>query len=338
MNKNRMGFVSVIIPVHNVEDYIERCLESICGQTYSQLQIIVVDDQSMDGSLKICEKFAKNDPRVFLIRNKTCLGVSEARNKGLSIARGEYIAFVDADDYIDLRFIEKMVNAIKDADISICGYEKILLEKNKRILLNEKIDSLDQIFFHVLCSNKIGGYCFNKLYKHEILDDLKFDKSLAIGEDIVFVTEYLEKARSFSYLNEPLYFYRYNKRSATRESRYSRNFDKKKVSYIDACDRLKRIFQSDSITLKRYISYRVVRGNIWVLLQLIYAHAYEIDYMRRIKSNINCNYKFYKSVRCGSQAEHIAVYIAKRSPQIAYILGKIVECLFPDIFLKIVSD
>lgn len=71
MNKNRMGFVSVIIPVHNVEDYIERCLESICGQTYSQLQIIVVDDQSMDGSLKICEKFAKNDPRVFLIRNKT---------------------------------------------------------------------------------------------------------------------------------------------------------------------------------------------------------------------------------------------------------------------------
>jgi len=117
--------ISIIIPVYNVEDYLARCLESILFQSFKDFEVLLIDDGSTDGSGKICDAYAQNDTRIRVI-HKVNGGVSSARNVGLNNANGQYISFVDSDDFVHPCFLEFLYNSIKSskADISICDYEK----------------------------------------------------------------------------------------------------------------------------------------------------------------------------------------------------------------------
>ena len=121
-NPGTSGTISVIVPVYNVEEYLPRCLESILGQTYRDLQVILVDDGSTDGSSRLCAEFAERDPRIECIRISNS-GVSAARNRGLEAAKGRWIGFVDADDYIEAGFYETLVTHLTHSDKQIvcCG-------------------------------------------------------------------------------------------------------------------------------------------------------------------------------------------------------------------------
>ena len=114
--------ISVIIPVYNTELYLRRCLESVINQTYTNLQIIIIDDGSTDNSLKICTEYAQNDNRL-IVYSQNNSGVSAARNKGLDMATGDYIAFVDSDDFIENDMFAKLLNTMvnNEADIIVCG-------------------------------------------------------------------------------------------------------------------------------------------------------------------------------------------------------------------------
>ena len=201
--------ISIIIPVYKVEKYLEKCINSIIGQTYTNLQIILVDDGSPDNSGKICDKYAKEDSRIEVI-HKSNGGLSEARNRGIEIAKGKYIGFVDSDDYIKEDMYEVLYNLIKkfQADVSICNlYDVIGDEKNIRNI-NEGIKEYNRIDIlkEVLMDKNIQSYAWNKLYKKELFANIKYP----IGrkyEDIGTTFYVLEQCKKVVVTGSAEYFY-----------------------------------------------------------------------------------------------------------------------------------
>ncbi len=201
--------ISIIIPVYKVEKYLEKCIESVLKQTYTNLQIILVDDGSPDNCGKICDEYAKKDSRIEVI-HKINGGLSDARNVGINRANGRYIGFVDSDDYIKEDMYEKLINLIKeyDADISICNLYDVIDGKeyvrNKDNGIHEysRIDILKEI----LLDKNIQSYAWNKLYKKELFDEIKYP----IGkkyEDIGTTFYLFEKCNKIVVTSEPEYYY-----------------------------------------------------------------------------------------------------------------------------------
>ena len=208
--------VSIIIPVFNSENYLDRCINSVLNQTYDNLDVILVNDGSTDNSLKICKKYELKDKRVTVI-NQNNLGVSSARNAGIGIAKGKFIQFVDSDDFIEPEMTEIMVSIInKDhSDIVICGLKRISkdIARIKRLPCRGKFSI--EIFIakssEVICDNIIGSPC-NKLYKQEIINNnnIRYDYSVHFAEDLIFNYNYFRNTNTLSIIGEPLYNYAYS--------------------------------------------------------------------------------------------------------------------------------
>ena len=201
--------ISIIIPVYKVEKYLEKCIESVLKQTYTNLQVILVDDGSPDNCGKICDEYAKKDSRIEVI-HKVNGGLSDARNVGIAKAKGKYIGFVDSDDYIKEDMYEILINLIKeyDADVSICNLYDVIEGKeyirNKENGIKEynRIDILKE----VLLDKNIQSYAWNKLYKKELFNEIKYP----IGkkyEDIGTTFYIFEKCNKVVVTSEPEYYY-----------------------------------------------------------------------------------------------------------------------------------
>ena len=203
------ALISLIIPVYKVEKYLEKCIQSVINQTYENLQIILVDDGSPDNCGKICDEYAKKDHRIEVI-HKSNGGLSDARNKGLEIAKGEYIGFVDSDDYIEADMYEVLYNLLKqyNADVSICNFYTVsqgkISIKNADNGINEynRIEILKEI----LLDKNIQSYAWNKLYKKELFDEIKYP----IGkkyEEIGTTFYLLEKCNKVVVTGKSEYYY-----------------------------------------------------------------------------------------------------------------------------------
>ncbi len=225
--------ITVIVPVYNVEQYVARCIDSISNQTYKNLEIILVDDGSKDSSGIICEDYAKKDSRIKVIHTKNG-GVSNARNAGLDIATGDFIAFVDSDDYILANMYETMLQELlnNEADIAICqiintfgecpeianGYNSINLTKN---------DLLER--FYVTKKNFVTDYSpCNKLYKKGIINNVRFESG-RIYEDILFNYHLMHNAVKGVYI--PVDFYCYYQRAGS-SSDLKKKVTKKQLDLI----------------------------------------------------------------------------------------------------------
>lgn len=227
--------ISVIIPVYNVCDYIGQCLESVIHQTYSDIEIIVVDDGSTDGSGRICDMFSQKDKRikVFHLENS---GVSSARNFGIEQAAGKYIAFCDSDDIVSELWLESLYGNMKntDADMSCCTYCEFYSENQPLFNVSEEIQIIERsdFFSSILFDERVYGYLFNKLFKRELIcgeKHIRFMSDVYIWEDVLFVSQYLSKASSVVFSNSPLYGYRNNPESVLRSSFSYKNVSKLKV-------------------------------------------------------------------------------------------------------------
>lgn len=208
--------VSIIIPVYNDELYLEECLNSVINQTIDEKEIIIVNDGSTDLSLTILEKYKQKYPKIILI-NQTNQGVSVARNVALDIATGEYIGFVDADDYVDLDMYKIMYDKAKknNADLLTCSYKKInknrifdfKTKKQKKFLLNEIVDK----YF----TKEIISMVTLSIFKKTILLDNKFPINMLYSEDNHFFFEAILKCTRIVCLKESLYYYRIRENSAS---------------------------------------------------------------------------------------------------------------------------
>lgn len=211
------ALISVIVPVYKAEHTIGRCVESIIGQTYRNLELILVDDGSPDKSGLICDEYAGMDTRVVAVHTSNC-GVSAARNQGLEQARGEFVAFVDSDDYVDRTFLADAYDDITryQADLSISGVQTETFKygemigselhrgKDKDYTLEELLDAFDTDYpFICIC----GVWC--KLYRTEIVRKfaVRFDTGLALGEDTAFNCDYFQHARTVRFSSKVHYHY-----------------------------------------------------------------------------------------------------------------------------------
>ena len=215
--------ISVIVSIYNVEKYVEKSIQSIRNQTYKNLEIILVDDGATDQSGSICDKYAKGDSRIQVLHKKNG-GLSSARNAGIAVATGEYIAFVDGDDWIDANMYEDMLRAIQmyDADLAICNYKEIS-QKSIRDTSSEDITVFEgretlNVFIEEDETYQIQNAAWNKLYKRNLMGDLRFPEG-KLFEDIVYTTKLLAKSKRAVYVNKAYYNYIFDRSDSIMNSK-----------------------------------------------------------------------------------------------------------------------
>lgn len=209
--------VSVLIPVYNAEQYIVRCIDSILNQTYPDLEVVLVNDGSTDNSGKICDEYASQDSRVRVFHKKNS-GVSETRNVALDNAQGNYILFVDSDDYIEPNMVEVLVDNIKknDCDIAMCGY--YIQNGNNEVQANMKYKTIYQTNEEVVkglikrfyTGDNTGlNVLWNKLIRRDLYlkHKIRFNSNLKRAEDMWFVFDCLKCTERVRFINEPCYHY-----------------------------------------------------------------------------------------------------------------------------------
>lgn len=214
--------VSLIVPVYNSETVITRCVESILGQTYADIEVLLLDDGSTDNSLNICRVFEKQDTRVRVYTHEN-RGASFTRTWGITLARGEYIQFVDSDDYIAPIMVEKLVEKIQseDTDLVICGCTEYHPDHEYTILpdIEGKIQVKDlPSAYPSLFEKSILNSPCNKLYKRQYIRSY-FPEDLSLGEDLLFNLEYIRQIETIYFLKESLYYYIIRQNSLNRKYR-----------------------------------------------------------------------------------------------------------------------
>ncbi len=215
--------ISVIIPIYNMELYLERCLDSVLKNTYHNIEVICVDDGSKDRSLEILRRYEAADPRIVVIAKENG-GVSSARNAGLVRIKGEYVSFVDPDDYVHSQFFELMHRAIKNADsgIAICRFQPFECGQDdlaSESYLPDSNYTRESSFLQIFESPDLIFYsCCGKLIRTELLHNLQFREDMRYGEDTIFFSQVCEKDRSKKaiLLSYSLYFYYQREGSAVK--------------------------------------------------------------------------------------------------------------------------
>lgn len=234
-----MEKISIIIPVYNVEAYLQACLDSTLAQTYKNLEIILVNDGSTDKSGSICDQYAEQDSRIIVI-HKDNAGVSAARNDGLKIATGEYICFIDSDDTVSPKLISSLYEKIEqfDVDMVICGIEQHLpggiIANNCSSLPSCVVENKDQLFinfFDKLPYREVLYGPVNKLIKRQIASKVAFDERFKIGEDLLFSFECIEATTGIYIIPDTLYHYIKHPGSAMTSA-----FSMKRYDYIKVAD------------------------------------------------------------------------------------------------------
>lgn len=204
--------ISIIVPVYNVKNYLEKCVETIINQSYDNLEIILVDDGSTDGSSELCDQLCKKDERIIVLHKQNG-GLSDARNFGFSQSKGQYIMFIDSDDYIHEEMVSKLYDAMvtSAADLAICNYDFVdldgnIVKKNENILKNEVFDKKSA--YQKLSEDYNDYYVIacNKLYKREILTNDTFPKG-RIHEDEFSIHHIFSKCNYIVSISDVLYFY-----------------------------------------------------------------------------------------------------------------------------------
>lgn len=238
--------VSVIIPVFNAEKYLKRCVESVLSQTYARFELIMVDDGSTDGSGEICDTYGRRYPFVRVVHSQN-LGVGNARNMGLEICMGEYITFVDADDFIHPQYLELMMEAMGNSMLVCCGTLDLEAEEAIPIKDIKKINKQDIVldgrydFF--------GTYahmtCWGALYGRGLCKGLRFDTDLYVAEDTLFYHRVLQRAKGLTFISEKLYYYVYYSESAAHGK-----YDSKKFTEAEAWQRIVDLFRDYPRKLK----------------------------------------------------------------------------------------
>lgn len=224
--------VSIIVPIYNSEEYLSKCVDSLVAQTYKNIQIVLINDGSPDNSEKICEEYANCDSRVTYIK-KDNGGVSDARNYGLKYSKGEIIAFVDPDDWIELETIEVLVKTMLKDGSDIVSYGVKYVDENGDLIRTVAVKeneclSTYEAMREFLKYNKIKQQVWDKIYRKEIIGNIEFEKGRSI-EDVFWVHQVLGEAKKIS-VNKTL-LYNYMQRS---DSVMGMGYSKKWIDILDA--------------------------------------------------------------------------------------------------------
>ena len=282
--------ISVILPCYKVEKYIDKCMDTIVNQTYKNLEIILVDDGSPDNSGKLCDEWAKKDNRIKVVHKENG-GLSSARNAGMEVATGDFITFVDPDDYVDKTMYEKMMNKINkdNSDICFVGFVRVY-ENGKPSRINKEYNlksfekEVDFKYFHrfnfktknnITNTDNIMGSVWRVLIKKEFVEGLKFVENV-VSEDLFFMVEVLKRVKKISVLDENLYFY------LQREGSLIRVLDEKKMNkYYHQMELMLDVFK-DLLDEK---SYNALKFNMFADPVALCAECNNKDLFKKVIAN-----------------------------------------------------
>lgn len=283
--------ISIIIPVYNSEKFLHKCVNSVLHQTFPNWELILVDDGSSDSSGRICDMFAQYNPKVKTIHKKNG-GVSSARNAGLDVAIGEYVMFVDSDDWIEPELCQDLVDGIRQSDIVIGGYKAFFAKGQVEHVAKENKVQFPEEFSTIsvqLYENSLLNAPFSKLYRRSLIGTQRFDENTRLGEDFLFNLEYLPKCRYISTVPSSGYVYNVlNENSATKNFRQD---DLSQIIYLykmgktfaahygfwgETCSSMKKQFFLNGVNL----------------LQLLFYSDYKQDKQERLAMEILSNPAF----------------------------------------------
>ena len=296
--------ISVIVPVYNVEQYLERCVDSIINQTYKNLEIILVNDGSTDNSGQLCDELAKRDSRIKVIHKKNG-GLSDARNVGVDEAKAELIGFIDSDDYIDEDMYELLINNLKaaNADLSMCGHYDVYNNVPEVQVVDKKTWELSpqEAIRMVMEAKILSVTAVNKLYKKSLFSDLKFEIG-KIAEDAFIMIKLLDKCNKIVATNEKKYYYVHRENSITTQK-----FSLKFLNVIEAYEQNKDIILEKYPELKEVAQMRMNWAYFYVLDRLLLDKDYNdkklenklISYLKDHSKSILTDSLFTKGRKIG---------------------------------------
>ena len=297
--------VTIIVPVFNVEKYLEKSIKSIISQTYKKLEIILVDDGSTDLSGKICDMFSKKDKRVKTF-HKTNGGLSDARNFGLDLSNGEYICFVDSDDTIQPNMIFNMLSIIEstNSDVCVCEFNYGLKnnynanKKNKFKILNSN-QSLIQ-----MCNlkSKFEPNVCNKMFKKDFFEKIRFPKG-KLFEDMIVTTKILSQSKKIVYLHNKLY--NYNK----REDSITTSFSLKEMDHINMTIETLKYIKENRIELEKYFIVLLCINYLSVFNKMIFSNKVDMNYYNESREYIKKNFNILIKINSISTIKKIQMII-----------------------------
>ncbi len=308
--------VSVIVPVYNVEEYLSTCLDTLVNQTLKDIEIIIVNDGSPDNSQEIIKKYEK-EYKCIKAYKKVNGGLSDARNYGIKKAQGEYIAFVDSDDYVNTTMYEKMYKKAKNGnyDMVVCDLNYVYNNRIERAYSNIKNDTTEikKAMLNIYPS------AWNKIYKKKLFNDIEFKKGVWF-EDVEFMYRLLPKIKNIGVVNEPFYQYLQRDGSITRKK------DLRIYNYIDNLNGVVKYYQDNEIyeKYKKELEYVYVRYIYATFIKQ--ATNFDIDEFNNAVKTAKLNVKkqfpkyrrnkyFYKSIK--------GIYLLTFNKYIAKIIYKI---------------
>ncbi|MBU5337314.1 glycosyltransferase [Intestinibacter bartlettii] len=223
--------ISVIVPIYKVEEYLERCINSILNQTYKNLEIILVNDGSPDKCPNICEEYAKKDDRIKVIHKQNG-GLSDARNYGLNIAIGKYISFVDSDDYIEKNMYQDMINELrmKKADIVSCAINNVYSDRSVSSDIEERVYDTESALKDLILGKNLNQTVWNKLYKKDVINGILFEKG-KINEDDFWTYQVFANSKKIITLNKVLYNYIHRESSIMGQGYSEKNLNGLEARY-----------------------------------------------------------------------------------------------------------
>lgn len=272
--------ISIITPVYNAENYLKNYIESVLAQTYKDFELILINDCSTDKSLEICNYYKSIDSRIIVLCQQQNCGISKTRNLGLSQAKGEYIMFSDDDDYWPNNAIQILWENMNkyNSDIAIGGFYKVCnnVVKRKKFKAAKKIYTHENSIKYYLNYNTIYGFPWGKLYKKEILNNVKFPEDAVLGEDAIFTFETIMNSNNISFTRKPVYYYRVRKDSF---SLHGGDINDREMTTLDQLN-----------YIKKYINNPIVRKNYNIF-------SFELKYQilkKYIKSTESVKKKYHK--------------------------------------------
>ncbi len=311
--------ISVIVPIYNVESYLNRCVESLVKQTYQNIEIILVDDGSTDNSGILCEKWASKDERIQVIHTEN-RGLSAARNAGINSAKGKYLYFIDSDDWVEYDILEVLSENMKTyrVDLSSCGIKEDYGEQELKVEKDRKWIEVTQkqMFHEILCNRYVYGYVWNKLFKTELVENLRFDEELFSQEDMDFTMRYLERCKNSVYTESEYYHYRQRTTSMTSEVGYS----PRKLSIAEVYKRAISVYEKYCPEDLHIVERNYLKININIIGRMKISNFRDVQIEKELKNNIA---QYYKKV------------LTEKKNSIGVKINIILTACFPKIMLMI---
>ncbi len=291
-NEYYKDLISVLVPMYNTENTIARCIKSILNQTYTNLEVVLLNDGSKDKTYEIAESFAKLDSRIKLFTKENEKNISITRNFLLNKFTGKYVVWVDSDDVLHKKYVETLYKSITktNADCAVCGFS--LKFHNSPLIKNPfsrtKLILKENIFEKVILNHKVGFSLWNKMYKAELLHGLQFNLNVKFGEDFDFILQYLKRCNSLVYINQKLYKYISRPTSETRQK-----FSDKKISFIE---HLKVLLQTEEdAKIKNILSSWLFFSSITILYLAKKGKYENKQHINLLYNEINTNKQAFKN-------------------------------------------